>query len=310
MKKVALLLASLLLCVSVVAKRKVPKRPRILGIAGVTTLVSDLTEARKFYLKLIDPTHSCDYCQAAPPPYLFLPSGQRIKFEKAPIPPPASLLAEVSLLTDDLEGFKKYFNYNKVDFNEVKKKRGGELIRLVLTDAEGHHISITDSYHLANAEDVNAGLPPTSLSNPIRIIHAGFIVNNRAAVDRYFVNELGFRPYWHGGMTDERDDWVAMQVPEGTDWVEYMLNISPTADKHTRGVMNHISIGVPDIHAIADEVTKAGIKLSEQPKIGRDGKWQLNIYDADDTRVEFMEFTPKQKPCCSEFTGPHPGPKQ
>jgi catechol 2,3-dioxygenase-like lactoylglutathione lyase family enzyme len=310
MKKVALLLASLLLCVSVVAKRKVPKRPRILGIAGVTILVSDLTEARKFYLKLIDPTHSCDYCQAAPPPYLFLPSGQRIKFEKAPVPPPASLLTEVSLLTDDLEGFKKYFNYNKVDFNEVKKKRGGELIRLVLTDAEGHHISITDSYHLANAEDVNAGLPPTNLSNPIRIIHAGFIVNNRAAVDRYFVNELGFRPYWHGGMTDERDDWVAMQVPEGTDWVEYMLNISPTADKHTRGVMNHISIGVPDIHVIADQVTKAGIKLSEQPKIGRDGKWQLNIYDADDTRVEFMEFTPKQKPCCSEFTGPHPGPKQ
>jgi catechol 2,3-dioxygenase-like lactoylglutathione lyase family enzyme len=310
MKKIALLLASLLLCVSVVAKRKVPKRPRILGIAGVTILVSDLTEARKFYLKLIDPTHSCDCCQAAPPPFLFLPSGQRIKFEKAPVPPPASLLAEVSFLTDDLEGFKKYFNFNKVDFNEIKKKHGGELIRLVLRDAEGHHISITDSYHLANAEDVNAGLPPTSLSNPIRIIHAGFVVNNRAAVDRYFVNELGFRPYWHGGMTDERDDWVAMQVPEGTDWVEYMLNISPTADKHTRGVMNHISIGVPDIHVIADEVTKAGIKLSEQPKIGRDGKWQLNIYDADDTRVEFMEFTPKQKPCCSEFTGPHPGPKQ
>ncbi len=310
MKKIALLLASLLLCVSVVAKRKVPKRPRILGIAGVTILVSDLTEARKFYLKLIDPTHACDYCQAAPPPFLFLPSGQRIKFEKAPVPPPASLLTEVSFLTDDLEGFKKYFNYNKVDFNEIKKKRGGELIRLVLTDAEGHHISITDSYHLANAEDVNAGLPPTSLSNPIRIIHAGFVVNNRAAVDRYFVNELGFRPYWHGGMTDERDDWVAMQVPEGTDWVEYMLNISSTADKHTRGVMNHISIGVPDIHVIADQVTKAGIKLSEQPKIGRDGKWQLNIYDADDTRIEFMEFTPKQKPCCSEFTGPHPGPKQ
>ncbi|HMD07333.1 MAG TPA: VOC family protein [Candidatus Acidoferrum sp.] len=309
MKKIALLLAALLLCFSAVAKRKVPKRPRVLGIAGVTILVSDVTEARKFYLKLIDPTHSCEYCEAAPVPFLFLPSGQRIKFEKAPVPPPANLLAEVSFLTDDLEGFKKYFNFNKVDFNEVKKKRGGELIRLVLTDAEGHHISITDSYHLANAEDVNAGLPPTNLSNPVRIIHAGFVVNNRETADRYFVNELGFRPYWHGGMTEERDDWVAMQVPEGTDWVEYMLNISPTADKHTRGVMNHISLGVPNIHAIADQVTKAGIKLSEQPKIGRDGKWQLNIYDADDTRVEFMEFKPVQKPCCSEFTGPHPGPK-
>src|SRR5271169_6941266 len=135
MKKMALLFTALLVCLPAGAKRKVPRRPHILGIAGVTILVSDVTEARKFYLKLIDPTHSCEYCEAAPVPFLFLPSGQRIKFEKAPVPPPANLLAEVSFLTDDLEGFKKYFNFNKVDFDEVKKKRGGELIRLVLTDA-------------------------------------------------------------------------------------------------------------------------------------------------------------------------------
>ena len=310
MKKIAFLFAALLLCFTAVAKRKVPKRPPILGIAGVTILVSDVAEARKFYLKLIDPSRSCEYCDAKSAQFLFLPSGQRIKFEKAPVPLPANLLAEVSFLTNDLEGFKKYFNFNKVDFDKVEKKHGGELIRLLLTDGEGHRISITDSYHLANSEDLNAGLPPSNLSNPVRIIHAGFVVKSRESADRYFVNELGFRPYWHGGMTEERDDWVAMQVPEGTDWVEYMLNISPTADKHTRGVMNHISLGVPDIHAIADQVTKAGIKLSEPPKIGRDGKWQLNIYDADDTRVEFMEFKPVEKPCCSEFTGQHPGPKQ
>ncbi len=307
MKKIAILLASLLLCFGAVAKRKVPKRPRILGIAGVTILVSDVTEARKYYLKLIDPDHLCEYCAPSSPNFVFLPSGQRIRFEKIPSPAPADLVAEISFLTDDLEGFKKYFNFNKVDFNEIKKKRGGELIRLVLTDPEGHHISITDSYHLANAEDVNAGLPPGNPSNPVRIIHTGFVVNNREAIDRFYVYELGFRPYWHGGMTEERDNWVAMQVPEGTDWVEYMLNISPTADKHTLGVMNHISLGIPDIHAIADEVTKAGVKPGETPKIGRDGKWQLNLYDADLTRIEFMEFTPKQRPCCSEFTGPHPG---
>ncbi len=27
-----------------------------------------------------------------------------------------------------------------------------------------------------------------------------------------------------------------------------------------------------------------------------------------DTRIELMEFTPAQKPCCSEYTGPHPKP--
>ena len=69
MKKIGLLLACLALCLPILAKKKPPKRPHILGIAGVTILVSDVTEARKFYLKLIDPDHSCDYCQAEPPPY-------------------------------------------------------------------------------------------------------------------------------------------------------------------------------------------------------------------------------------------------
>ena len=101
-----------------------------------------------------------------------------------------------------------------------------------------------------------------------------------------------------------------MQVADGTDWIEYMLNVPASADHHTRGVMNHIALGVPDIKAAREQLLKNGWTGSEQPKIGRDGKWQLNLYDPDDTRVEFMEFTPTQKPCCSEYTGPHPGPKQ
>jgi catechol 2,3-dioxygenase-like lactoylglutathione lyase family enzyme len=74
--------------------------------------------------------------------------------------------------------------------------------------------------------------------------------------------------------------------------------------------MDHIAIGVTDIHATEERVRADGLKFTEQPKIGRDGKWQLNLYDPDETRVEFMEFKPAEKPCCSEFTGPHPGPKQ
>jgi catechol 2,3-dioxygenase-like lactoylglutathione lyase family enzyme len=309
-KRFAFLLACTLFCFSAVAKRKPPKRPHILGIAGATILVSNVTNARNLYLKLIDPGHVCNYCEEVPSQYLFLPSGQRLTLEKAPVPAPADLLAEVSFLTEDLEGFRRYLRAHKIELDEIRKKQGGELIRIVFQDPEGHRISITDAYHLANSEDLNAGMAPARPSNPVRIIHAGFIVNDRVATDQFYKDLLGFRPYWHGGMKDDETSWVAMQVPDGTDWVEYMLNIPPTADKRTRGVMNHISLGVPDIHVIADEVAKTGIKSSEPPQIGRDGKWQLNLYDPDDTRVEFMEFKPVQRPCCSEFTGPHPGPHQ
>ena len=141
----------------------------------------------------------------------------------------------------------------------------------------------------------------------MRIIHAGFVVRDRDAEDRFYKDILGFHVYWHGGRKDDETSWVDMQVPDGTDWIEYMLNVPANADHHTLGVMNHIALGVPDIHAAEEQLRKNRWTGNEQPKIGRDGKWQLNLYDPDDTRVELMEFTPTQKPCCSEYTGPHPG---
>ena len=67
--------------------------------------------------------------------------------------------------------------------------------------------------------------------------------------------------------------------------------------------------GLPDIFArwfAARGWTPSG---GSKVQMGRDGKWQLNVYDPDGTRVELMEFTPKQTPCCAPFTAPHPGPE-
>ena len=98
-------------------------------------------------------------------------------------------------------------------------------------------------------------------------------------------------------MTDERTDWVDMRVPEGSDWLEYMLN-QPHPSVRTRGVMNHLALGVP---SAAKAYEKVAAVAKEKPKIGRDGKWQLNLYDPDLTRAELMEPAPVQKPCCSDF---------
>ena len=89
-----------------------------------------------------------------------------------------------------------------------------------------------------------------------------------------------------------------MRVPEGTDWLEYMLNVK-NPDPHTLGVMHHLSLGVPDIQDGYKTATERGYKAKEKPQIGRDGKWQYNMYDPNFTRVELMEPKPVQKPCCS-----------
>jgi catechol 2,3-dioxygenase-like lactoylglutathione lyase family enzyme len=307
------LFALLLLCLATSAgqfhKKVPPKRPRILGIAGVTILVPDVEAAHRYYRKLIDPDHACEYCDNGSPNFLFLPSGQRIEFKKIPSPAPASLLEEVSLLTDDLDEFGKYLSFHKLWYDEIKRKGTHDVVALLLEDPEHHHITVTDSYHLGRGEDFNAGLAPRNPSNTIRIIHAGFVVESPDAVNRFYVDLLGFRPYWHGGMKDDgKDDWVAMQVPDGTDWIEYMLNIPANADQQTLGVMNHISLGVPSVRVTGYDLARVGVKTPEKPQIGRDGKWQLNVYDASLTRIEFMEFKPVEKPCCSAFTAPHPEP--
>jgi catechol 2,3-dioxygenase-like lactoylglutathione lyase family enzyme len=281
------------------AAQQTPNRPKIFGIEAVQISASDMHAAHDFYSKVLNRPEPLAMDKATGSG-LHVNDSQIVILTTTSSSSPVNSLGEIAFATSDVRALRRYLEFHKVDVsasNDAKDKY------LTVVDPEGHRISFVEwSTDLIKQVDAK---PPS-----VRLIHAGFVVRNRAAEDRFFKDILGFHLYWHGGMKDDKDDWVAMQVPDGTDWVEYMLNISPDADKHTLGVMNHFALGVPDIQAAKAQLIKNGWKPGEEPKIGRDGKWQLNLYDPDDTRVEFMEFTPKEKPCCSEFTGPHPGPKQ
>jgi catechol 2,3-dioxygenase-like lactoylglutathione lyase family enzyme len=300
MKRSIFAFAILVCCVASFAADS-PKRPRILGIAEADIYVTNIAASRNFYSSAVGPTGPCVWCEEIPRSPFIVPlnDSQNVFLWNGPSTAPSNLLTQITFWTDDLKRLKEFLTANKTPFNSVSMP-GNNLIKL--TDPEGNHLAFRQFRSPSSASALD--------SSGLRLIHAGFVVRDRASEDHFFKDILGFRSYWHGGMKDDKDDWVAMQVPDGTDWVEYMLNISPNADKHTLGVMNHIALGVTDIHATQQQLIKNGWKSGEEPKLGRDGKWQLNLYDPDDTRVEFMEFTPKEKPCCSEFTGPHPGPKK
>jgi catechol 2,3-dioxygenase-like lactoylglutathione lyase family enzyme len=279
-----------------------PVRPKILGIAGVRILTTNLPEAREFYgrffrgdTKLLA-EEPCIWCERIPAVRFVLGVNQTIEVDAIHDPVPANLLAEITFLTDNLGNLKRYFKNNKIDFVEVKD--GYTPQRISVSAPEGHRISFMQS-----TKDLQ------SVPAVPRILHAGIIVRDRAAEDRFYKDILGFHVYWQGGIKDGETTWVNMQVPYGTDWIEYMLNVPADADRPTLAANNHIALGVPDIHATEKQLLKNGVKLTEEPRIGRGGKWMLNLYDPDGTRVEFMEFTPVQKPCCSEYTGPHPGQK-
>jgi catechol 2,3-dioxygenase-like lactoylglutathione lyase family enzyme/predicted enzyme related to lactoylglutathione lyase len=300
-KRSAFVLTILALCIATYASNS-PKRPRIFGIAKVQIFATNLPDSHDFYsrvLKVGQPT-DCNWCERVPTSAFSVNGLQIVALSPAPTVAPSNLIEGITFATDDIPALRRYLVFHKIEVSKPDKPLDNHL---TLTDPEGHRISF-----LQWPKSIPE-LAPDFLSR-LQIIHAGFVVNDRAAEDHFYKDILGFRLYWQGGMKDGETSWVAMQVPDGTDWLEYMLNIAPDADKHTLGVMNHIALGVPDIQAAKAQLIKNGWKPGEEPKMGRDGKWQLNLYDPDDTRVEFMEFKPVEKPCCSEFTGPHPGPQQ
>ena len=296
-----------------------PSRPKILEISSVQIDVTDYCKGIEFYSEVLGKANAgqsaacqgrCDLLgdiqTNCPEPNQTethygigwaLKSGQQIDLGSFGTPNPYKLISGFGFVTDDAPELFRYLESKGVDASY--SDRYGT--RVAVQDPEGHRIEFVDRKRM-RSEDHSIASP----GEPRRIIHVGFVVWNRENIDHFYKDILGFHVYWHGGMKEGEDKWVDMQVPDGTDWIEYMLNVPENATHK----MNHIALGVPDIHAAQQQLIKNGWKGTEEPKIGRDGKWQLNLYDPDETRVEMMEFKPTKEPCCSPYTGPHPGPPQ
>ncbi len=295
---VAVVLTLSMLVITAAEAQEQVRRPPITGVAHVRVFVTDVVKAREFYEKMLRLPPAASGCNEGTAVCLLVNDHQQVQLVAAPSPVPANLIAEVAYATTDVAQMRRYLISRGLEPGSISVGES-KVLQFSLKDPEGHVVSFAQP-----PAPIAAGKAPGQTSTAL--MHAGFIVRNREAEDHFYKDILGFHLYWQGGMKDNEISWVSMQVPEGTDWLEYMLNIPADASGHVIGVMNHMALGVPDIKAAKEQLLKNGWKPGEEPKIGRDGKWQLNLYDPSDTRVEFMEFKPVEKPCCSEFTGIHP----
>jgi catechol 2,3-dioxygenase-like lactoylglutathione lyase family enzyme len=282
-----------------------PKRPKITGIDHVDFYTTDAAANKHLYTVTLG-------LESFPPvepgqTRRYKVGWQWVGYRPAPDLKSANRMDHIAFRTDNCDALRIYLAANMVSVPDstIKLKTGEQSFRV--KDPEGHMIEFVQPTGGRLAKIYKPGEAP-AVPVSRRLIHAGFIVHDRAAEDHFYKDILGFHLYWYGGMHPERTDWVAMQVPDGTDWLEYMLNQSANPDQHTMGVMNHISLGVADIKAAQAKLEAHGWKPhgDEHAQMGKDGKWQLNLFDPDQTRIELMEFTPAEKPCCSEFRGQHP----
>jgi catechol 2,3-dioxygenase-like lactoylglutathione lyase family enzyme len=266
-------------------------RPRITGIAAVRVFVTDLEKSRRFYGAVLGLPESSGTT-------FLVGARQRLELVPAGTPAPTSLLAGIVWATDDVVQMRAYLVGHDIAASPIAP--GAQ--RFDCADSEGHPLSFEAGTAAAPKDRSPGAAEPISA----RLLHAGFVVRDRAPLDRFYRDLLGFRMYWHGGMTESDIDWVEIQAPDGDDWIEYMLNVAPDAGHEELGVMNHFALGVGAVARTADTVRARGYRTDDQPEIGRDGKWQFDIFDPDATRVEFMEFAPARAPCCHPYEAAHP----
>lgn len=276
------------------------RRPPITGVAHIGLKTNDLSAARNFY------GHDLGFAEAftldKPGGGLMLTYFKVNDHQYIEVFPDLKdeaedRLSHICFETTDARALRDYLASRGVKAPDKLKPGLDGNYSMMVKDPDGHNVEFME-YVPGSLHSRNFGkaLPASRISD--HIIHVGVTVQDRDAADRFYRDILGFREMWHGGKTDDRTDWIDMRVPDGTDWLEYMLNVSNPSPR-TRGVMNHLALGVPDVEKGYRTLLARDVKVGEKPKIGRDGKWQLNLYDPNLTRTELMEPKPVEKPCCS-----------
>ncbi|HEX9201575.1 MAG TPA: VOC family protein [Acidobacteriaceae bacterium] len=284
-----------ILAASIALTAQQPSRPAITGIAFARFYTTDLPAAQHFYgdtLGFVGHDVSSNW---------IYPVNHAQWLEVTAATPPDSnvRMAAVAFTTRDASALQRYLASRGVAIAQPLKN--GEF---AVHDPEGNLVVFVQR----DSNKLVAKANPAPHASSVRMIHVGFMVQDRAKEDAFWQGILGFRPYWHGGPNDTRTDWVALQVPDGSDWLEYMLNPGPAPTLQRSGSMDHFSLGIAhmsDVVASLQQNKCEGANCTKT-QVGRDGKVQLNLFDPDRTRVEFMEFTPAAEPCCSPFTGKHP----
>jgi catechol 2,3-dioxygenase-like lactoylglutathione lyase family enzyme len=299
-----LMFAAVILCFA--ASVFAQERPKITGISHLSVYASDAVKAEQFYVHDLGAMKGSDPENPAGARYYF----NAIQFvEVLPLPQGSSVnrFDHAGYNTVNTEAMRRYLGAHGVNVPDKVTKLADGSEYFDVTDPEGNKVQFMQ--------------PPvkrlTVPHNPLSVhmIHVGYIVHSPEVEDGFYQRLLGFRPYWHGGMNGETASWISLQVPDGTDWVEYMVAKGPektgipaTMSQETAGVLNHFSLGVENMERSVNLLYE-GDRLTAKhspPQIGRDGKWQLNLYDPDGTRAEIMEFQPSVKPCCSPFLLPSP----
>jgi catechol 2,3-dioxygenase-like lactoylglutathione lyase family enzyme len=287
---IVLLFSSLAMAIGAV---DAPPRPRILGISHMGLFVSDLAKSRQFYedfLGFAEPYNLKRDDGSVRIAFVKIDDDQSIELFTDP-PKQSGQLSHIAFYTDSAEGMREYLASQglKVPAAVGKGKIGNT--EFDVTDPDGHTVEIVqyqpDGW--TRREQGNF-LPDTRIST--HMYHVGVTIGALEPAVKFYGGILGFSEFWRGSSNGKILSWVNMRVPDGPDYLEFMLGSGPQ-DAKQLGTKDHICLVVPDIEkavaTLKSRAEAADYTLPIEFKTGVNGKRQANLFDPDGTRVELME---------------------
>ncbi len=280
-------------------------RPPITGLSHMTLYSDNLQKSQAFYAGLLG-WEQVPSGAAKSGVRFYANHAQYIELKLAPTKGMVKRFVSIGFSTSNAEQLRTYLDEHHVAVPaQVSKDQNGDTY-FDVSDPEGNDVE----FRQTGPNPPTGGTAVTERVST-HIIHGGFVAHDRAKLDHFYKDLLGFHLYWEGGSAPGRTDWVMMQVPNGSDWLEYMLYLPENASRQELAGAYHFAPGVESVTKLDKRLRQRGWIPSPQekpPLLGVDGKWQLDLYDPDGTRAEFMEFRPVKTACCSKYTGEQPGP--
>jgi lactoylglutathione lyase len=267
-----------------VAMQSAPSRPAVLGLAHVRLYTSSLAKARAFYGTVLGYPETANPGTASS--VFRVNDRQRIIVREGLPANQDDRFIDVAFETSDENAAAAYLASRGLPADPLDDVPDGGGRAVATRDPDGHRIELLVRFSGPAPRDPNDRRIST------RILHAGLTIRDAARADAFYKDVLGFSEIWRGGRAEGALSWINMRVPDGTDYLEYMLTASPP-DRRQLGVAHHIALLVPSIQD-ALEAVRARTSADDPnhravPQIGRNNRWQLNLFDPDGTRIEFME---------------------
>lgn len=269
------------------------QRPPITGLAHIALYVKDVEKSRAFYKDFLGYGEPFDLKNPDGTLSLtFIKVNERQYIELFPErTPDTDRLSHISIETTDAEAMRRYLASRGVAVPErVPKGRSGNS-NFNIKDPDGHTVEIVQYEPTGwTVRERGKHVPGVRISE--RMLHLGILTGSLDASMKFYRDILGFEEIWRGSRDGKTLSWVNMKVPDGDDYIEFML-YEKLPEPTRRGVQHHICLAVPDIEKSKAQLEqRPARKAYTQPmeiRTGTNRKRQMNLYDPDGTRVELME---------------------